>query len=198
MNNPIYTIGHSIHSEVAFLDLLEQNHINAIADVRSNPYSEYTTWFNREKLAVHLKSKGIRYVFLGKELGGRGTSSERNPIGKVIYNEIAKTKSFNSGLERIRKGSKTYRLALMCSEGNPIICHRALLVAKKLVEDGFEVIHILENGKCENHHPDTEDRIIELHQQGDFLIDNPRDSRENHLKFAYEKQADVSYKAKKR
>lgn len=194
MDNPIYTIGHSNHSEEEFLDLLVQNDINAIADVRSYPYSEYVKWFNREVLAEQLKSKRIHYVFLGRELGGRGTLSERNNKGKVSYEKIAKTKSFKSGLERVCKGSEKYRIALMCSEGKPIDCHRAILIAKKLVEDGYKVIHILKDGDCENHYPDTENELLKLKgfiNDDDSISDLENAYRKQEYKIAYE--ADIKF-----
>ena len=64
----VYTIGHSTHSAVAFLGLLRQHHIDAVADVRSSPFSRFNPQFNREPLEQFLKANGIRYVFLGRNL----------------------------------------------------------------------------------------------------------------------------------
>src|SRR5581483_10573171 len=68
----IYTIGHSNHPIEHFAGLLQQHGIQALADVRSNPYSRFNPQFNREKLQASLAATGgIRYVFLGEELGAR-------------------------------------------------------------------------------------------------------------------------------
>lgn len=39
----------------------------------------------------------------------------------------------------------------MCSEKEPLECHRALLVAHNLLQRGVAVKHILANGVLENH-----------------------------------------------
>jgi hypothetical protein len=44
-----------------------------------------------------------------------------------------------------------YRIALMCAEKDPIECHRALLVARKLFEAGIPINHILADGTVETH-----------------------------------------------
>ena len=67
----IYTIGHSTHPIEHFISLLHGHGVDALADVRSVPYSRYNPQFNREALSETLKEQGIAYVFLGKELGGR-------------------------------------------------------------------------------------------------------------------------------
>ena len=67
----IYSIGHSNHSLEVFLGLLRRHAIGAVADVRSQPYSRYSPQFSRKAIAAALEREGIRYVFLGQELGGR-------------------------------------------------------------------------------------------------------------------------------
>ena len=44
--------------------------MTAVADVRSSPYSRFTPQFNRERFADALKADGIKYAYLGNELGG--------------------------------------------------------------------------------------------------------------------------------
>ncbi|HTI98943.1 MAG TPA: DUF488 domain-containing protein, partial [Dongiaceae bacterium] len=56
--------------------LLKQHSIQAIADVRSSPYSQYNPHFNRELLQKALLEHGISYVFLGQELGARRSERE--------------------------------------------------------------------------------------------------------------------------
>ena len=67
----IYTIGHSKHPIERFIALLQQHGIDALADVRSTPYSRFNPQFNKEKLQTALAAGGVRYVFLGEELGAR-------------------------------------------------------------------------------------------------------------------------------
>src|ERR1022692_3912904 len=71
MTKTIYTIGHSNSTTEHLLELLGQQGVTAIADVRSQPYSRFNPQFNREALASALKNSGLDYVFLGQELGAR-------------------------------------------------------------------------------------------------------------------------------
>src|SRR5207249_3733307 len=45
--HPVLTIGHSTHSAETFLGLLRQHHVEAVADVRSSPFSRFNPQFNR-------------------------------------------------------------------------------------------------------------------------------------------------------
>ena len=147
----IYTIGHSTHEIETFVSLLKQHRINAVADVRSVPYSRWQPQFNRMELAEVLNAHGIAYVFLGKELGARSDDSTCYEKGRVKYRLLAKTPLFRSGIERVRDGSFRRNIALMCAEKDPLDCHRTILVARDLVEAGADVAHILANGQVESH-----------------------------------------------
>lgn len=67
----IYTIGHSVHLVDRFVELLQEQQIDVLADIRSTPSSRFSPQFNRDRLKDALITRGIKYVFLGKELGGR-------------------------------------------------------------------------------------------------------------------------------
>ena len=147
----IFTVGHSTHEFEDFVSLLELHGVDAVADVRSVPYSRWQPQFNREDLTEALKSQGIAYVFLGKELGARSDDPQCYENGRVQYRSLAETPLFQSGIKRVRDGSKSRRIALMCAEKDPLDCHRAILVARELVASGVDVAHILEDGSLEPH-----------------------------------------------
>jgi len=149
--NSVFTIGHSTHSAEVFLALLRQHQVEAVADVRSAPFSRFNPQFNRDILEQFLKGNGIRYVFLGKELGARSEDRSCYVLGRVQYGRLAKTPLFQSGLERVLQGATRYRVALMCAEKEPLECHRTLLVAKALVARGLPVLHIHADGHLETH-----------------------------------------------
>lgn len=151
MNREIFTIGHSTHSIEFFVDMLIKNSIQVVADVRSSPFSRFNPQFNREDLQTSLSQAGIRYVFLGKELGARSDDSSCYVGNKVQYDRLSKTALFQSGLNRVIEGASKFRVALMCAEKDPLDCHRTILVARELVKRGYLVTHILDNGTCEPH-----------------------------------------------
>jgi len=151
----LFTVGHSNHECEKFLDLLSRHGITAVADVRSQPYSQYTPQFNRETLESALGRRRIKYVFMGKELGARREERECYVAGKARYDLIKGLPAFLQGLERLRRGMKTQRIALMCSEKDPLTCHRTILICRQLrggEADGakIEIQHILEDGALES------------------------------------------------
>lgn len=150
----VYTIGHSTHSVDHFLSLLTRHRVTALADVRSIPASRHTPQFNREPLKRSAAATGIKYVFLGRELGARSNDPACYIDGKVQYDRLARTNEFRDGLGRIIAGSMTEMIAVLCTEKDPLECHRALLVARQLVAAGIEVGHILHDGSVEPH-PDS-------------------------------------------
>jgi uncharacterized protein (DUF488 family) len=159
--NTIFTIGHSTHPLDHFLGLLTKNHIQVLVDVRSTPYSRFNPQYNQAPLEESLKKHGIRYLFLGKELGARSDDPACYIDGRVQYRFIAQTDSFREGIDRVKKGSQGYRIALMCSEKEPLDCHRTLLVSRVLSEEGMSVRHIHADGSLEEHDK-AMDRLMEL------------------------------------
>lgn len=149
MTATVYTIGHSDHSIAAFAGLLREHQIDAIADVRSHPFSRRYPQFNREPLQAALREHGVRYVFLGRECGARRDDPACYLGDKVQFERVAQSLPFRSGLERVKAGARRYRLALMCAERDPLSCHRTILVSRALVAEGLEVRHILADGALE-------------------------------------------------
>lgn len=139
----VYTVGHSNQSMERFLDLLRQYKIEVLVDVRSAPYSRYVPHFNQRELQAAITDAGLRYVYLGVELGGRpADESLYDAEGHARYDLIAQTELFRSGIERVLRGAAQYCVALMCSEEDPSECHRRLLVARVLSQQGVDVQHI--------------------------------------------------------
>ena len=149
----IFTIGHSTHPLEAFVALLQQHGITALADVRSSPFSRFNPQFNKTTLEQATKAHAIQYLFLGDELGGRPKDQSFYKDGQVQYAQLARTKSFQDGIDRLIQGAKKYQIALMCAEKNPQHCHRTLLVAPALVQRGIKVNHILADGNLQPYMP---------------------------------------------
>jgi len=145
----LFTIGHSDHEMPEFVSLLTQHGVNAIADVRSQPYSRFHGQFNRETLAELLKRAGIQYVFLGRELGARRSERESYQGKQARYDLISQLPAFREGLNRLRGGLAKHRIALLCAEKDPITCHRTVLVCRHLRSDPIVIQHILEDSSIE-------------------------------------------------
>ncbi|MGK2934655.1 MAG: DUF488 domain-containing protein [Gemmatimonadaceae bacterium] len=147
----VYTIGHSTHSIAKLIELVTARGVTTVADVRSQPYSRFSPQFNREDLKASLKTAGISYAFLGRELGARPEDGSCYINGAVQYDLLASTNSFQEGLRRVTEGARSHTIALMCAEKDPLSCHRAILVCRHLSERGIAIQHILEDGRVESH-----------------------------------------------
>ena len=157
----VFTIGHSTHSYEHFLSLLRASGITAVADVRTTPFSRHFSHFNEGALRSELKLDGISYVFLGKELGGRPSGRSFYCDGVADYEKMAKTQMFASGIKRVIEGAKKFRIALMCSEHDPLDCHRCLLVGRSLREEGVKLVHILGDSSLVSHEA-IEEKLLNL------------------------------------
>ena len=168
----VFTIGHSNHSSETFLDLLRKHEVDEVVDVRSSPASRHYPQFNHGVLSDMLERAGIGYVFLGGELGGRPADrSCYDEDGRVSYARLAETDLFDDGIGRVVRAADERRVALMCSEKEPLDCHRTLLLAGALEERGVAVEHILADGSAEKH-GDTLNRLIDtfkLPRNGDMF-----------------------------
>lgn len=147
----IYTIGHSTHAISQFVELLTKHSVDVVADVRSSPYSRFQPQYNREELRNSLKSAGIQYVFLGAELGARSNDPNCYVEGRVQYDRLAQSSYYRQGIERLIDGASSHVIAVMCSEKDPLECHRTLLVAQTVVAKGLKIAHILADGTLETH-----------------------------------------------
>ena len=154
MKQLIYTVGHSNQSAEEFLQLIMPHNINCIIDVRSMPYSKYTPQFNEDVLNSFLKQHGILYAPFGKHFGARRTDclvevekkkrGEKVVVQQVSFEDGIKTKEFLDGVERIKIAlSQNRTIAFMCSESDPLGCHRFSFISRFFYDNGIEVKHII-------------------------------------------------------
>lgn len=143
----VLSIGHSNLASDVFLGRLSDADVTAVADVRSAPFSRHFPHYNRDALKETLSRVGIAYVFLGEELGGRPTQPSGFTNGVADYEKMAVSEAFQRGLDRLCAGSRTHRIAMMCSERDPMDCHRCLMVGRALAERGVAVEHIVGQGE---------------------------------------------------
>ena len=146
----IYTIGHSNHEIETFINLLKTPKIDMIVDVRSAPFSKMYPHFNRDTLESVLKDNKIGYLFLGDLIGGRSRNRSDYENGQVVYSRLASKNDYQATIKRVLDGSAKFQIALMCSEKEPLDCHRTLLVSQSLSDLDVEVAHIHADGKIES------------------------------------------------
>jgi uncharacterized protein (DUF488 family) len=188
----LFTIGHSSHTLDEFVALLKRHAITAVADVRSQPYSRRLEQFNRESLVAGLQAAGVRYVFLGEELGARRSEPECYEGDRADYRRIAALPKFAAGLDRLRQGATQFRIAVMCAEKEPLDCHRTILICRA-VRGEFEILHILGDGTVEDH-GQTEKRLVREMDVSRTLFE-PQATDEELIQQAYDQRAEqIAYR----
>jgi uncharacterized protein (DUF488 family) len=146
----VFTVGHSNHPAQRFLRLLQERAIEVVVDTRSQPYSRHASHFNAHALEAALARVGIGYLFLGGELGGRPEGGEYyDDLGRVDYALVGCSRPFLDGISRLEKEILARTVALLCSEEDPVRCHRRLLVGRALEELGFTLRHIRGDGSVQ-------------------------------------------------
>lgn len=144
----LHTIGYGARTLDELVAALKAHRIEYLLDVRSSPYSKFKPEFTKEALEAVLKTRGIRYVFVGDTLGGQPRDPDCYTDGKVDYEKVRQQPFFQAGVERLRKAhEQRLRAALMCSEGRPEQCHRSKMIGEALTAAGIPVAHIDEDGR---------------------------------------------------
>ncbi len=136
----IYTLGHSSRELGELILLLRKYGIELLVDVRSYPKSSRFPHFDRENLETVLSKEGIRYLHM-PGLGGFRREGYPNYTG---------TEEFGRAVSELIKLAKEKRTAIMCAEKDWRNCHRRF-IAGELAKRGFEVIHILDLNRSEEH-----------------------------------------------
>ncbi|MEM7821303.1 MAG: DUF488 domain-containing protein [Candidatus Aenigmatarchaeota archaeon] len=170
----VYTIGHSTRNFEEFLNILKKFNILVVIDVRRFPSSRKFPWFNKENLEKELTKNKIEYIHF-PELGGYRNEG---------YEAFSKSEFFFQGLDKLIKLIDKKISAILCSEILWWRCHRRY-IANALVEKGFEVIHVLDEEKTQEHKP-KEKEIEEKMKLKVWCDKKPRNIKKNEkLNFIY-------------
>jgi len=151
----VFTIGHSTRPIDQFIELLRENGIKQLIDIRTIPKSRHNPQFNSESLAASLRAAHIRYVHL-KELGGlRHAKKDSVNLGwrNASFRGFAdymQTPEFTQALDRAIRLCEERPSALMCAEAVPWRCHRSL-VSDALVVRGIRVLEIVSAAEPKEH-----------------------------------------------
>jgi uncharacterized protein (DUF488 family) len=161
----VYTIGHSSRTIDEFMDLLHEQRIEALIDVRRFPGSRRYPHFGAQALANTLEAAGIAYQHVDA-LGGRRSprpnspnEAWRNPQFRG-YADHMDSAEFQAALADLIDAAPSRRQSLMCAEAVPWQCHRQL-IADALVARGVAVKHIIQSGKVNEHELSQHARVLE-------------------------------------
>ena len=109
-----------------------------------------------------LERRGLRYRWLGRELGGRrrlAAGHERHPAlanaGLRAYAAHMQGEEFRAGLDELLRLAEEHELAVMCAEAWWKRCHRSLIADHLVGLHGAQVVHLVDERRSEPHrlHP---------------------------------------------
>ena len=110
---------------------------------------------------------------------------------------------FVKGMESVKLGlERGNNIVLMCTEKDPIDCHRAIMVARAFSLDGIDVKHILPNGKFQTQQ-ELDKRLLNRYfpdrAQLTLFDYNDPVSDEDNIKLAYrERNKEIGYHLKQK
>ena len=103
MIDTIYTIGYSGFKIDDFVKTLKENGVSVVIDVRSLPYSQFYSDYNKENLSRILEVSKIYYRNYVAEFGARQENRDFYPNGYLDFEMFARSEVFLSGFEKIKK-----------------------------------------------------------------------------------------------
>lgn len=160
----IYTVGHSTHPIKYFIELLVSCGVNCVVDVRSLAASRFNPQYNKKAFAASLDDHNITYIHLPEEFGARQTDPAiLDTEGRVDFGKVRASEKFKDGVRRLwREVDRQFTIALMCSESEPLHCHRFAMISPALMD--FDVRHILKD-KSVIGQRQLENELIELYSK---------------------------------
>jgi uncharacterized protein (DUF488 family) len=132
----IYTIGTSTRLLRELIEILKEQDVKRLVDVRRFPTSSRFPHFRKERLSRSLPRSGIEYVYLGDKLGGYRAEG---------YDAYAVTEEFLEGIKELEGLAAEKKTAIACAERFFWKCHRRF-IADELMRRGWNVRHIIERG----------------------------------------------------
>jgi len=141
----LFTIGYEGRDIDLFLDILIQNAIDVLVDVRKNPFSMKFD-FTKNSLKNYLENSEIRYLHI-PELGIEGEKRKDLLTLKdyeKLFEDYEKTiiKDNPELLNNIVELGRSRRVALMCFEADVNMCHRGVIARNIVQKENVEVLNI--------------------------------------------------------
>ena len=157
----IWTIGHGTRPVEDLVAELRSAGVERLVDVRTAPGSRRNPQYAREALEATIRAAGLAYEWR-KDLGGFRRPRPDSPHRAIRndsfrgYADYMDTREFRAALDWLEATSAVTPTATMCAESVWWRCHRRM-IADALLIDGWEVIHLLPNGRSQAHvlHPDA-------------------------------------------
>ena len=144
----IYTIGFTQKSAETFFELLRQNDVQRLLDIRINPKGQLSGFAKQEDLSYFLDklAAGCQYVYMPmlaptKEILSDYRADKNWPHYVTRFEELMDSRHIPETLDRSDFESLT--TCLLCSEPKPKQCHRRLIAERFAAHwPGVEIVHL--------------------------------------------------------
>jgi uncharacterized protein (DUF488 family) len=169
----LFTIGHGTREKGEFVELITSAGVEQLVDVRTGPGSRKHPHFSKDEMQRWLPEAGIDYRW-EKRLGGFRTLEEDSPDIALrndsfrAYAGYMRTTDFLAALSELLEQARVIRSAVMCSETVWWRCHRRLIADHGVLLDGFQVQHLMPQGRRTDHKPTSGVRIAD----GELIYDD--------------------------
>lgn len=147
---PLCTIGYEKRSLDDYIDLLIEEGVEAVIDVRETAWS-HKPGFSKTRFAEGLVEAGIEYVHL-REAGNpkwlREVASNHAECLELYRSYLRHHPEILASLTATldANGVSHRRIALTCFERHPGDCHRGILAEEWASRTGSEVLHLGPDG----------------------------------------------------
>lgn len=166
----VYMIGFSNRSAEEYTGLLKVLGVDTVIDVRSIQRSRSNPQFDSEAIDNALYDARIDYIDGSRNLGGR-QEAFLDASGRVDWEAMRKGEEYRGSLNSIASlMKKGHTVAISCSEGSPMMCHRTATIARDLADRGAAVNHVLRNGEVVSHEV-LEGMLVEKYTQKGLIDD---------------------------
>lgn len=144
------TIGHSIGELTPFVEFVRDAGVEIVVDVRSKPRSR-VAHFDQYPLQEAIEATGMRYHFMGDNLGGMPRDPEiaqrwrQGHLDPRIVAHLRETEEWQDGIAALVSLIKRTdgAVCIMCSEANVAECHRkAVALDAAAAIEGLELDHL--------------------------------------------------------
>jgi uncharacterized protein (DUF488 family) len=141
----IFTIGYQDYSLLGLVNILKEQGIDTLVDVRYDAYSKRPE-FCKGRLRSAIEEAGMEYIHrpelgtptqLRKKITNAGSGQE---VFRLYFERISKVNY--RYVEAVAELASPRKLVLMCMEKEPERCHRKILADFLSRKFGFEVVHL--------------------------------------------------------
>jgi len=152
----LWTVGHGTLDAGAFAALVNEAGIEVIVDVRRFPGSRRNPQYGSDQMAAWLPKAGVEYEW-APSLGGRRKPAADSPNTGLrnaqfrAYADHMATAEFKDGLSRLLATAAERSVAVMCAESVWWRCHRRLLSDHLVLINGWDVEHVMHDGRRADH-----------------------------------------------